>query len=300
MKVKISYLLFFTFFLSWPISSDGHIGDQIFPIPELTDSDLKVISVRDGHVRDWDEIMGPPLFRAEDFFFHSDIGEGASFDPDDLDYRIWLGWHNGTQRLYFAIERTDDIYINEYEGGDTNQFWRYDTVEFLVDGDHSGGDFFMAPCADTWSNCDEKRHRNKTAQQFMASAHDPDGRFVGYAGEGDWATSLPYAYGGGGIGKTPMDVVIEFFVTPFDDLIYSAPDSSLVSSLSPNKIIGFDIAVPDFDDKAGNYRAYHSLSGRLDHWRFADLFVDGFLVNAFDRSTFVENLSWARIKASFK
>ena len=83
----------------------------------------------------------------------------------------------------------------------------------------------------------------------MAIGDTPDGRHVGYLGKGtEWVTALPYADGGGGsTGDGPTTTITEFFVTPFDDLIWNSQEASVPSPLFDGKIIGFSITVPDFD-----------------------------------------------------
>ena len=92
--------------------------------------------------------------------------------------------------------------------------------------------------------------------------------------------------------------VLEFYVTPFDDLIETSPDSSRISPLYPGKIIGFQISVPDFDTAPSDYRAFHILSGQAATWKAAERFVDGRLVAAGQRTpTVARSDSWGRIKA---
>ena len=149
----------------------------------------------------------------------------------------------------------------------------------------------------------------------MAIAEAPDGELLDYDGFSEWVAREPYALAGGGvIGHSPAITVVEFKVTPFDDLIYDDEDASEVSQLHPGKTIGFAIATNDNDAteyKDGLGPAIQlSLSptvvGRGNLRTNASLFVDGLLVGAgedpsrYDDVSAVEPSSWGRIKASFK
>jgi hypothetical protein len=68
--------------------------------------------------------------------------------------------------------------------------------------------------------------------------------------------------------------------------------------LYAGKIIGLQIAVPDFDAQAGQYHAYHTTAGSAFSWMDAGRFVDGRLLPA--PSTSVAGTTWARIKAGFR
>jgi hypothetical protein len=281
----------------------AHIGDRIYPIPEILDEDLDRFDLHDRNLEEWQSILVEPALLAADFIVDLNVGEGAPYEPADLDYQFWLGWNGSTDRLYVAMERVDDIFINEYAGGNIGDLWRHDgAFEFMVDGDHSGGAIVGLGVDLT----EEERllKFNRTAQHYVASAHAPDGRYLGNPGYSDkvpeWLNKLPYTNAGGGtFGETPTVSIFEGFVTPFDDFIWNNPQGSKVSDLVPDRIIGLAISIPDFDTEPAAYRAFHSLDGASDTWRYADYFSDGLLVGV-QGETGVEDLSWARIKASFQ
>ena len=261
--------------------ASAHIGDRIYPIFELSEADLADIDLRDADITDWEDVLGDASLVTTDFFQDPHTGEGAPYDPADLDYRIWLGWNGNLGTIWMGMERIDNIYINEYAGGNLNSLWQHDSIELMLDGDHTGGDYTSS--ADyTWTDEERDLNNNRTAQQYLAIGDTPDGRHVGYLGKGtEWVNALPYADGGGGsTGDGPTTTIIEFFVTPFDDLIWNSPENSVPSPLFDGKIIGFQITAPDFDTAPLEYRAYHILSGQPATWRYAEHFVDGRLVRA--------------------
>ena len=73
--------------------------DRIYPIVELTDRDVAEIDVTDGSVDDWEYIVGEPTLTPLDFA-QTFVG---SYDPSDMDFRIWLGWHDATDRIFGSI-----------------------------------------------------------------------------------------------------------------------------------------------------------------------------------------------------
>jgi hypothetical protein len=321
------YILLFALLLVAP--AHAHVGDRIYPIPEIIDEDLDRFDLHDTSLDDWRRILLQPSLWAADFYASPKVGEGAPYDPFDMDYQFWLGWNGSTDRLYLAMERIDDVYVYEYAGGNTGDLWRHDgSFEFLIDGDHSGGDYTGSADPD-WTDEEKTLNNNRTAQQYTVIAQAPDGRHLGYQGAGtEWVLAPPYTDGGGGtielsldffgdfgtdfgrgiftqpgqlpsIEETPVLSILEGYVTPFDNLIWNSPEDSEISDLAPDKIIGLSISIPDFDTKPAAYRAFHSLTGAYDTWRYASNFSDARLVPARDRTS-VESRSWALIKAAFK
>jgi len=290
--IRLSVLVLFLGFVT---GARAHIGDTIYLIFEITDADLADIEL-DANIEDWENVLGPPSLVPTDFYADPTVGAGAQYDPADMDYRIWLGYNQTGNHLYVAVDRLDNVYINEYAGGNPGSVWQQDSIEFMVDGDHSGGSYNRNN--EDLSDEEKKRHFQAQAQKFNFTFDVPDERFGGFPGPADWANRLPYLDGfGQSTGTNPTQSIVEFFVTPFDDLIYSSEEDSKVSVLSAGKIIGLQIAMPDFDTAPKEYQAYHTLSGQAATFRYAERFVDARLVGV-GGPTAVEDKSWARIKAA--
>jgi hypothetical protein len=283
-------------------TASAHIGDTVYLIFEIPTVDVADLDFDDLSIADWEDVVGDPSVTAADMFADPTVGEGAQYDPADMDYRIWIGWNGDRNVVYAAMERTDNVFVNEYAGGALGDLWRHDgSFEFMLDGDHTGGDYTGSADPD-WTEEEQTLNNNRSAQQYVGIADAPDGRHIGYQGAGvDWVTVLPYSDGGGGtVGDGPATSVIEFFVTPFDDCIWNSPDDSQASPLSSGKIVGFQLSIPDFDTEPGAYRAFHTLTGQASTWRYAERFADGRLVGADGGGpSAVEAGSWGRIKASF-
>ena len=279
-------------------TAHAHIGEKVFLIFEIPDADLEDIDLFDADISDWEDVVGEASLTPEDFFADPTVGDGASYNPADMDYRLWLGWNETNNRLYLAAERIDDVYINEYSGGAAATVWQYDSVEFMVDGDHSGGQYNFNN-SETMTDEEKARNQNSQAQKWNAIFDAPDGRILGYPGRAEWLNSVPLSDGGGGsTGGGPTVSILEIYVTPYDDIIFADQESSVATDLEAGNIIGLQIAMPDFDEEPQKYRGYHTLSGQAATFRFAERFVDARLVGA-DEATAVADLSWARIKASF-
>ena len=64
-------------------------------------------------------------------------------------------------------------------------------------------------------------------------------------------------------GAHPTLSVTEFYVTPFDRLIWNSPEESVVSTLSRGTLIGFILSIADFDEEGAWHcrKAGHAISG---------------------------------------
>jgi hypothetical protein len=177
-----------------------------------------------------------------------------------------------------------------------------DNMQFMIDGDHSGGEYAFDP--EDFSTRDEFIQATQAQAQFYSAiARTPDAYHVSLsAGFDDWYTRPPYVVGGGGVfGEAPVLWTIEFYVTPFDRLVKSSPEQTVISALFPGKVIGFFLGILDRDrmpkELHGGYAVYPSPNTLFT----ADFFVDGVLVGVGGTApeiSAVENDSWGRIKAS--
>ena len=217
----------------------------------------------------------------------------GSYNPADMDFRIWLAWHDESDKLFVAGQFADDatqVMDSIYENGRIiPRVWTIDSVSLFVDGDHSG-----PPHAGPEGI---RQGSWYLATPFLAG--DPDVLFP--ADEPHWASSPPYSDGGGGVfNESPIIWVIEFLVTPFDVFGWDndSPDESMASTLEVGEVIGLAIEVYDNDAFRVEERTRFALSGV--RWWQGDM-LDGLLLGAgetLDDGSVVEADSWARIKAS--
>ncbi len=293
----------------------AHVGDRVYPIAYLSDETLEEIRLDDGSVDEWYELVGEPTMTLLDF---TEENEGSAPDPADLDFRIWLAWHDEPARLYVAYVASDDVYKN---GHDYNVDWatssrdnmyKYDSIMLAFDGDHSGG----AGC----TICPEELALDLSGQtqRYMAVAHsngpnldDPATRF--YTDSFAWTVLPPYGEGSGRVaGEAPAISVIELWVTPFDQKgkAWDSVEDVVVSDLAAGKIVGFTIAVHDYDPPDNSWMQWSPEATSDTDWDTfftilgykADRFFDGILLPELDEPevSAISSDSWGRIKASLE
>ena len=293
------------------VSAGAHIGDRVYPVAWLSDEMLQKIDLKDGSVDEWYEVVGEPSMTMLDF---ASLNPEGSPDPSDLDFRIWLAWHDDPARFYVACIASDDIYKNDHDynaesWGPDRLWYENDCISVVIDGDHGGG-------ADSDSIERAAEIRN-ISQGYFAIARTPEGpildeEFTRYeTGEFAWTVLPPYGDGGGGVaGENPTISVIELYVTPFDRWAFDDIEGSVVSDLAPNKTIGFGIIVFDADPPEDEWELpWVEASQPDDHFEAvlflrADGYLDGMLLPGPGaepgEDSAVESVSWGRIKASLE
>ena len=299
--------------------ADGHSGGRVYPIAELTDEMLEQIQLDDGSVEEWFDLIGEPTMTLLDFSSQNDAFE--ALDPSDMDFRIWLGWHDDPDRLYLAFVSSDDVYTNDHDyeairGSLRDLIFLYDSITLAIDGDHSGGEGCPYICLT--EDLREVRSRTQRYEAIARTVSGPtlDDSSTRFITEGiAWNALPPYGQGGGGVaGESPTISVIEFYVTPFDRFEPDDPEGSVVSDLAAGQVIGFAVMVNDWDsfDRDNGDTSYwvpEAMNrGDADDRQYeidavwADFFLDGLLLpaGAEPEGTAVESVSWGRIKASLE
>ena len=292
----------------------GHVGDRLYPISYLSEETLAALDQDDASVEDWEEAVGEPALTPFDFDLASygpSVTSYDQYDPSNLDFRIWLGWSRDG-KIHVAGQFADNVYYNEYSSGLTNSFSLYDHILLMVDGDHSGGQFFFnRPHSSdgTVEPLEGPLETNMQAQEYQAisqAAGDPLVDLYSTTVQVDerWMVHPPFARGGGAVlGENPTFWSVEFYVTCFDRLNHLSPEDSDVSQLTEGKIIGFDTWIIDHDDdsrlRAVFYLDIPDGSERGDALD-ASTMMDGVLLGPGGESgeTAVQSVSWGRIKAS--
>ena len=308
-----------------PARAEAHVGGRVFPVPELTEEMLEQIQLDDGSVEEWFDLLGEPAMTLLDFAFQRQEG---SLDPSDIDFRIWLAWHDEPARLYVAFAAADDNYWNDHtydvdnwsESSEDDMLSGWDGgndgIALGVDGDHSGG-----PALEGVFTTERLVKASGETQQYEAVSRTPVGPILDnrrsrhWSKVFSWMTLPPYAEAGGSVaGERPVIWTIELYVTPFDHREgLTSPEGSVASDLSAGQTIGFAIGVYDAD--LGNIEyvktfapeAHVDLDREVfeDISRFAsDYFLDGLLLPANPagpgENGAVESVSWGRIKASLE
>ena len=169
---RLSGLVAMGLILGLTSAASAHIGERVFLLFEMVDEDIGDIDFTDGTVEDWEDVVGEPQFIPTDLYQDPTVGDGAQYDPADLDYRIWSGWNSANGTIWFAMERIDNVYFGrEYDGSSP---WNYEAIEVMLDGDHNGGDYTGS------ANEGLDRRRKETEQQpHGAAVHRRCGRPLG-------------------------------------------------------------------------------------------------------------------------
>ena len=292
-------------------TAGAHVGDRVYPIAYLSDEMLERIDLEDGSVEEWQELIGEPSMTLLDF---AESFGNSELDPSDLDFRIWLAWHDDPPRLYAAVVASDDVYNNthDYANASRENMNGNDSITLVIDGDHGGGLGCDSDCS--WEEGTGIRGSNQRYDAIARTASGPtlDDRWRRIlAEELAWTALPPYGDGGGGVkGEEPFISVIELYVTPFDRLVYEDIEASVASDLAAGQVIGFGIVVHDNDepDDGGAWVPEAMVPGsppalfRIFQVK-ADDFLDGLLLpgeTGGPAGTLVESVSWGRIKASLQ
>ena len=288
----------------------AHIGDRLYPISYLSEETLAALDQDDASVEDWVEAVGEPTLNPLDFDLWSPLGFGSNdqYDPANLDFRIWLGWSRDG-KIHVAGQFADDVYFNEYEPVTDPSFGFFDSITIIVDGDHSGGEFWFPP--PHGEEVEGPLEMNMQAQYYEAISRAADVSLVDlpWTTQHDewWMVQPPFARGGGAVlGEKPTFWSVEFFVTCFDRLNHLNPDDSDVSQLTERKVIGFDIYIVDYDNDSELGVYYLGNLGRPDDFKHdshdASAILDGVLLGPGGESgdSAVQSVSWGRIKASLE
>ena len=158
--------------LALATSPGAHSGERLYPIPELTDEMLEKIQLNDGSADEWYDLVGEPTMSLVDFRKYGTIP-----DPSDLDFRIWLAWHDDPDRLYVAFLGSDDVYFESpFSGHDVE-------LQLTIDGNHSGGGGYSNLSFDeaegVWGESQQYRAMARTA------TGDPALSFLAIEGNGE-------------------------------------------------------------------------------------------------------------------
>ena len=300
--------------LSLTMPAGAHVGDRVYPVIYLSDEILAEIQLQDGLIDEWVELLGEPTMTLLDFV---DQWGQRTPDPTDLDFQIWLAWHDDPARFYVAFVASDDVYKNthDYSSRSLDLILSNDGILLAIDGDHSGGTGCDPGCSEEdWL---EIRGQTQYYEAIARTVSGPtlDDNATRYrTATFPWTVLPPYGEGGGGVaGEAPVISVIELFITPFDFWggTWDNPDDKAVSDLTAGEVIGFAMMVFDNDQpvESGEEGVFWVSEGTQSDQRpalfdildnRADRFVDGLLLPSEPEDSAVESVSWGRIKVSLQ
>ncbi len=291
-------------------ASAAHADDRLYPIYYLTDEMVEGIRVDDGTIDEWYELVGEPNLTTLDC---SDKYRNYPYDPSDLDFRIWLAWHDNPARFYVAFVGSDDLYENDHDYEATfpdNVINAHDSIGFAIDADHGGGPGFKVNTDPTWDQRHEHLGRSQSYGAIARTARGStldQGAIRTHVGT-SWTTLPPYGEGGGGVyGENPYISVIEAYVTPYDSWVGWEGEEMEISQMTAGQVIGFGVVVYDKENvdntSSGEDWMAQWTPGSTPDPGFSgpDRYADGLLLGPnglVPSDSAVEMDSWARIKAS--
>lgn len=222
----------------------------------------------DGKTDDWQMV---PDSYAYDTSLLSDTeyGHGTDIDPDDLDVKVTVGWVKGLNRLYFLYEAHDDFW-------DFGRFsphgYLNDILEIVVDGDMSGGSLIFNPLLDRDRMGDKgnpdfienyTRYSGNHAQNYHIYTPPVNNAWVLVWGGQSWISEFPYSNYAYAYDFEPGEsgnLVLEFWITPYDYAPSAGPQNAVESQLQEDQLIGVGWSILDFDggDLEGHINLPHN------------------------------------------
>ena len=269
----------------------------------------------DGDLSEWSIVPEDYLIS---FAEHTEFNGEKPADFGDLNFRSIVGWSESTNSLYFMMERFDDFYDRDAQGGVAGGD---DSWEMHVDGDHSG-DQMRFGTADIENEEERALAQGRWSQSYHTRFPNlgPDGQESWswfWMTQAQWHDELPYADHGfrldGEIGGGEATAFIEVRRQAWDDFLFNDPEGSVIHDYNEGDITGLGWAVFDSDvagaDGGVGQDAEHSgqwsLSGATDVWKTTASATDFLLAPVDPRVDFsaiesaVEENSWGRIKSAF-
>jgi hypothetical protein len=264
----------------------------------------------DGDLSEWDLVPEDYHIGMDDQ--HLDSEGNADYDFADLNMDIIIGYSADTDMLYFMMERFDDHYDRDGQGGGAGGD---DSWEVHIDGDHTG-DLMRVGSAVIEDENERALAQGRGAQAYH-TRFPPLGDTGGdswtwfWMSSGTWHTDPQYGDFGfqldGSLNSGEATAFIEFSKVAWDDFLFTGPGESTLHDFVPEEIIGLGWQVVDHDGNGPDATVDKNwyFSGANDAWRTAASASDFFLapidprVDFSNLPTAVESVSWGRIKAGY-
>ena len=253
--LRLIVIVFFTFITAFTPANALERPDVEFKIFQFP---ANMIPRIDGNTEDWD-IVPDNYIIGTDQLSDTVGGRGTNIDTNDIDVRVRVVWVKGMNRLYFLYEAYDDYW--DFERNSLQN----DIIELVVDGDLSGGPLIkqMNPNKDIVSIEDlHFTFHSVHAQNYHIFTPPGNKDWNMMWGCPQWTKDLPYAnhaynydfkHGESG------NLVLEFWITPFDYAPYEGPETAVISKLDENKIIGMSWSILEYDNTE-RYEGFYNLS----------------------------------------
>ena len=214
----------------------------------------------DGDTSDWDMVPAEYAVGTDQIV---DTVRNTTMDRKDLDVTVRVGWVKGMDKLYFLYEAYDDYW--DFKHPDLHN----DIFEIVLDADLSGGALIpdMLPESDqkviepgTWSGY---TFHGVHAQNYHIFTPAEGKHWAMVWGCQSWLQELPWsnaAYSYSFEHGESGELVLEFWVTPFDYAPYEGPSRAVISKLVENALIGLSWSILDYDNDSVEFMQYDSFS----------------------------------------
>lgn len=252
----------------------------------------------DAHLEDWD-IVPPEFWITEADVVNSSTRAWAATgpsDPSNLSFRWVTSFVAGVPRIYWAFEKFDDI------------SWGGESIEGIIDADHTGGGFY------TEEGMDEDQAKRNKGRQAQTHHWNFDLGFTEewswfWMSAGDWYRDPDWTQQAhrveGTVGNhQELRTFAEWWQVYWDDYNYLDANSSVPHAFQENEIIGVSVQVHDGDAEHVddcNCWGRWTLGTSNEGFGNADFLADFILLpvdDSVDFVTAVEDDSWGRVKAS--
>jgi len=245
----------------------------------------------DGDLSDWAWAADYQYSKADCW-----VLSGDPVPDDDIDFVFNLAWSDEENMIYGAAAVTDDIYNADQTGWASGH--EDDNLEFLVDGDNSGGTYQYGETPD-YSNA-QQIYLNPIFGLYCygAGAHDDLAYLMGPPNEGAIGNQ-PES------GDTDVSYTYEFKMLIYDALgdDIASSDDDVVHDLAEGDVIGFTLQWDDADETLKEETGLitrdcqYSTTDNGMSWTDASAFSNAVLIAA---PTAVSPATWGSVKALFK
>lgn len=225
----------------------------------FTAKEASVIPLIDGETNDacWDQAEWYPIDNVW-------IPWGGEMDPEDFSGRFKVSWSSVADRIYFLVEITDDVLVDDY-AYPMPQYHNWDIVEIFFDEDASGGDHTL----------------NQNAFAYHITAGNENTEFEAMDLAAGWkamnySSHLECVIKTDNEGRYIWEISMVVYNNKFKPSLKINPTVQLVAG----KVSGLSIAYCDNDNPDENPKIRDNFIGTIavpkanfnDHWQNADWF----------------------------
>lgn len=267
-------------------------------IPQINPANITL----DGLGTDWEN---PAIYPQEYMLTRDDLGgdaTGGEMPPvDDWDGILYLGWSAPPDNMLYGYSRVNDDILND-ECATNGGSWQDDGIEFVIDGDNSGGDYRTG-----YATHAETAMQLGIRMTQVPLPHGPGGNetntqeHIWANAEAEWLSGPEYLLAALQHPTTRENCTYayEWKMAVWDVTGTSAAESQRHTN-TLGDVIGLLVQWDDSDaelDKRDNQPATCGPEGNAG-WTNADHCNDAYFVEGLVVA--VEPTSWGSVKASFK